>query len=124
MTHNRIYFIVIMSLIVHFMVPAFGFADAGIKDRMKSRLPMILQLKAKGIVGENHLGYLEFVGKAKEKAALVAAENADRKKVYTAIAEKNKTSVQNVGTRRALQIAKKTTPGHWIKGADGKWRKK
>lgn len=116
--------IALTSLFIFLMAPAASFADAGIKARMKSRLPAIMQLKAKGIVGENHLGYLEFVGKSRKKAAVVAAENADRKKVYTAIAKKNKTTIQNVGARRALQIAQRATSGHMIKGADGKWRKK
>ena len=114
----------ILTLIMTFSFSTLCLAGPGIKERMKSRLPAIMNLKAKGIIGENNQGYLEFVGKSKEQAGLVAAENADRKKVYTAIAKKNKTTVQNVGVRRALQIAEKARPGHWIKSADGKWSKK
>ena len=33
-----------------------------------------MELKAKGIVGENNKGYLEFIGGKKEKADVVAAE--------------------------------------------------
>ncbi len=124
MKHISKHGVTVLALIVLVSFSAISYAGAGIKERMKSRIPAIMNLKAKGIIGENNLGYLEFVGAAKEQAGLVAAENADRKQVYTAIAQKNKTTVQNVGTRRALKIAEKAMPGHWVKGADGKWRKK
>ncbi|MGD9281988.1 MAG: DUF1318 domain-containing protein, partial [Desulfobacterales bacterium] len=54
------------------------FAD-DIKTRMKQRLPVIKELKTKGIVGENNAGYLDFIGAKRENADVVAAENKDRK---------------------------------------------
>jgi uncharacterized protein YdbL (DUF1318 family) len=95
-----------------------------IKARMAKRLPVINQLKAKGIVGENNQGYLQFVGSKKEKADVVNAENADRKKVYEAIAKQQKTTAALVGKRRAAQIAQIAGKGEWIQSADGKWKKK
>jgi len=96
----------------------------GIKARMKSRLPQIVQLKAAGVIGETHAGYLAFVGSKKEAQDLVAAENQDRKKVYQAIAKQQGTTARLVGQRRALQIAQKAKPGEWLQDADGKWHQK
>ena len=99
------------------------FAD-DIKARMKQRLPVIIALKAKGIVGENNAGYLEFIGAKKEKADVVAAENEDRQTVYAAIAKQQGTTVELVGKRRALQIAQKADKGEWIQDTSGKWLQK
>jgi len=96
----------------------------GIKARMKSRLPKIVELKAAGVIGETHAGLLAFVGSKKEAQDLVAAENQDRKKVYQAIAKQQGTTAKVVGQRRALQIANKAKPGEWLQDADGKWRQK
>ncbi len=99
------------------------FAD-DIKTRMKDRLPVILELKAKGIVGENNKGYLEFIGGKKEKADVVAAENEDRTTVYAAIAKQQGTTVELVGKRRALQISQKADAGDWLQDAGGNWYQK
>jgi uncharacterized protein YdbL (DUF1318 family) len=102
-------------------VPAF---TDDIKARMKNRLPVIKELKAKGIVGEGNKGYLQFVGGNKAKADVVAAENKDRKTVYAAIAKQQGTTTERVGKRRALQIAKKANKGEWVQDANGKWLQK
>ena len=96
----------------------------GIKARMKNRLPKIVQLKADGIIGETHEGFLAFVGGKQEARELVAAENQDRQKVYQTIAKQQGTTAQVVGQRRALQIAEKAKPGEWLQDAHGKWRQK
>ncbi|MFA7424908.1 MAG: YdbL family protein [Desulfosarcinaceae bacterium] len=91
-----------------------------IKARMAARLPVIDDLKARDIVGENNQGYLEFVG-APEKAETVAAENADRRAVYAAIARQTGTSPEAVGRQRAVQIAQKSLPGVRLQKPDGTW---
>ncbi len=96
---------------------------AGIKERMKARIPVINALKAKGIVGENNKGFLEFRG-AKSKADVVAAENKDRKAVYAAIAKQQGVSAELVGQRRAAQIAAKSRGGELYQKSDGSWVKK
>ncbi len=78
---------------------------------MKARKPVIEALKAQGIVGENHRGYLEFVGANREKADIINAENNDREQVYTAIAGQQGTTAELVGKRRAVQIKKKAKTG-------------
>jgi uncharacterized protein YdbL (DUF1318 family) len=95
-----------------------------IRDRMIARLPEIKALKAKGLVGENNKGYLEFVGQQKEKKEVVTAENQDREKVYQAIAKQQGTTVELVGIHRAVQIATKAQPGEWLQDANGKWYRK
>lgn len=95
-----------------------------VQARMKERVAAIETLKAAKIVGENNLGYLEFVGAKKEQEALVAAENADRKVVYQAIAAETRTSVETVGKRRALKIAEVARRGTLVQAADGKWAEK
>lgn len=100
-------------------------ADAGdIKSRMIERLPAVKALKARGMVGENNQGYLEFLGDKKEQEDVVAAENADRRAVYNAIATQQGTTIEVVAKRRALQIADKSTGGEWIQDEGGKWIKK
>ena len=102
-----------------------AFASAKeIRNRMIARLPDIKALKAKGIIGENNKGFLEFIGQQKEKQDLVAAENQDREKVYQAIAKQQGTTLELVGQHRAIQIAQKAQPGDWLQDADGKWYQK
>lgn len=120
---QRLSKIIAFVLITTFATGISAFAD-DIKTRMKQRLPVIIELKAQGIVGENNAGYLEFVGAKREKADVVAAENNDRKTVYTAIAKQQGTTAEVVGKRRALQIAQKANPGEWLQDASGKWIQK
>ena len=119
----------LVRISVFFLVSALLFSWStvlaeGIKDRIKARLPVIIELKSKGVIGENNRGYLEFVGSSKEKEDVVMAENSDRKKIYTAISRQQGTSVELVGERRAVQIAGKANPGEWLQDARGKWTKK
>ena len=95
-----------------------------IKARMKNRLPVIKELKAQGIVGEDSKGYLQFVGSKQAKSDVVAAENKDRKTVYAAIAKQQGTTAELVGQRRALQIAKRANKGDWVQDKSGKWIQK
>jgi uncharacterized protein YdbL (DUF1318 family) len=106
-----------------FAVSASALAE-DIKARMKTRLPFIQELKAKGVVGENNKGYLEFIGGQKESADVVAAENNDRETVYAAIAKQQGTTAELVGKRRALQIANRAKPGQWVQDASGNWLQK
>ena len=95
-----------------------------IKARMADRLPVIMELKQKGLVGENNRGLLEFVGAEKEKADVVEAENKDRKLVYGAIAKQQGTTAAVVAQRRARQIAQRAKPGEWLQDAGGQWYQK
>lgn len=95
-----------------------------IKSRLKARKPVIDALKNQGVVGENNRGFLEFIGSDRAEETIVSAENADRQKIYQAIARQQGTSADIVGSRRAIQILKKGKSGQWFQDSDGRWHKK
>lgn len=113
---------VFLLLLFSFLAPAAGAGD--IKGAMLARLPEINSLKAAGIVGENNGGYLEFRSGDMARAAVVQAENADRRTVYETIAAQQGTSVDMVGRRRAQQIAANAAPGTWLQNETGAWYRK
>ncbi len=120
---KRIAFCTVICFIIGIMfhIPVFA---QDIKERMKSRVPVINTLKAKGVVGENNNGFLEFRG-PQEKADVISAENADRAKVYEAIAAQQNTTPDLVGKRRSLQIRSEVAgPGEWLQDDSGNWYKK
>lgn len=89
----------------------------------QERLAIIKALKSSGTVGENNVGLVEFKGE-KKAAEIVAEENAERMKIYKAIAEKQGVSPEQVGKERAVQISKDAEKGVWIQSPDGSWQKK
>lgn len=97
-----------------------------LKGRFIKRKPHINKMKNTGLVGENNKGFLAFrrgnPSEAQQKT--VAAENADRRIVYQGIAKNVGATVEVVGRRRAAQIAKKASPGHWLQDAEGNWYRK
>jgi uncharacterized protein YdbL (DUF1318 family) len=98
-----------------------------LKERFLQRKPLLEKLKTLGWIGENNLGFLAFrngTGQSEENALAIAAENEDRKTVYTEIAAKLNTSAEEVGKRRAVQIAALAVVGHWLQNADGNWVQK
>lgn len=113
--------LLIFSFVLSFNTSAWA---QDIKSRMRARLPKLVVLKAQGIVGENNQGYLTILKQPTDQQALISAENEDRRKIYTAIAKKQKTTAQLVGQRRALQIAEKADRGTMIQSSNGEWKKK
>jgi len=124
--YSVFYAIVALLTVLIFSAEGSCFAGANdIKARMQERLPKIVQMKTAGVIGENNMGYLEFVpGAARKEADLIAAENNDRKSVYNAIAKQQGTTKQLVGERRAIQIGEKASTGEWLQDTSGKWYKK
>ena len=121
---KKVYFAV-LAILLFIVFAAGALASAKeIRARMLARLPEIKVLKDKGLVGENNKGFLEFVGRQKEKQEVVTAENRDREMVYKAIAKQQGTAVELVGKHRAIQIANKARPGEWLQDANGKWYQK
>ena len=122
MNKNSVMVIIAAVLVIWILSGTAGAQD--VKSRMRDRLPEIAALKAKGVVGENNLGFLEIrTGNGAHKQ-IVKAENNDRREVYKAIAAKAGTSLEVVGKRRAIQIAEKAGPGEWLQSADGQWYQK
>ena len=108
-----------------FLFVSTGIALAGgIKDRMKQRLPVIVSLKNKGIVGEGNNGYLGFVSAKKANADVIAAENKDRKAIYQHIAKQQSVSLELVQKRRAKALADRAKSGHFYQNEAGAWVKK
>jgi uncharacterized protein YdbL (DUF1318 family) len=114
---------VIFALVVLISTVASSSAE-DIKTRMAERLPVIKELKAKGIIGENNRGYLEFTGTNREKNDVVTAENNDRGAAYSDIAKSQGATVDFVGMRRAKQITERAGKGEWLQDEQGKWYKK
>jgi uncharacterized protein len=116
-------FILIISMFALILSANNGLSQ-DIKERMRDRLPLIIELKKKGIVGENNLGLLQFIGKTKEQESIVNEENNDRMKVYEAIAKQQGGTAALVGKRRAIQIAEKAETGEWLQDEQGAWYQK
>ena len=116
----KLYVLIIITLMI-----SFQFAFAGdIKQRMKKRLPAIAELKKEGIIGENNRGYLGFVTKARAKEDVIAAENKDRKKVYTYFAKQQETTLDIVEKIQAKRKAGRTSSGEFFQKPNGTWVKK
>ena len=116
----KLHILIVLCLMI---TAQFVFA-AGIKERMKQRLPVIVDLKAKGIVGESNKGYLAFVTGKRAQKSVIAEENKDRKKIYGHIAKQQKVALGLVEQRRAKQIANRAKPGEFIQKPNGSWYKK
>jgi uncharacterized protein len=116
----KIHLLLILCLIVSSQLAL----AAGIKDRMKQRLPAIADLKTRGIIGENNSGYLGFVTTARDKQDVVTAENKDRKAIYTHFAKQQNTTLNVVEKVQANRKAQRTKPGEFFQKPDGLWHKR
>jgi uncharacterized protein YdbL (DUF1318 family) len=92
--------------------------------RFAARLPQIKELKAKGIVGEDAKGFIQFVGEGKEGEQLIATENSDRKIVFERVAKRQGCTPEKAGQLKAERSAREALPGEYLQDASGKWSKK
>jgi uncharacterized protein YdbL (DUF1318 family) len=115
---------IIVLLIVSLIVSSQYVFAAGIKERMKQRLPVIKGLKAKGIIGEDNKGYLGFVSGNKVQQDVIAAENKDRKLIYNHIAKQQNTTIDTVEKKQAKRKADKAKSGQFFQNGKGEWIKK
>lgn len=99
-----------------------GQAEAEI-EAMRARVPKIVELKEKGLIGEEPNGLLGVVKAEGDAESVVKAENADRMTEYGKRAkaqnEKVETLMKVLGEARIRQ----EKPGRYIKGPGG-WTKK
>jgi hypothetical protein len=97
-----------------------------IKQSMKSRYASLMKLKKAGTVGETTTGLVEVTGGEADDSvkALVKAENADRKRLYTLIAEETGTTPKEVAGNNALRLFKKASPEIKFKTREGEWKTK
>lgn len=124
MTGKKHAFFVIFAVAVSVVLMPHDFWARGIKERMKNRLPRIVQMKEKGIIGENKSGYLSYVSDRKPNTEVVENENRDRRKIYAYIADKQGTTLEKVEKLRAKQIARNAKPGDYLQKPDGTWYRK
>ncbi len=77
-----------------------------IRERALARRPVIASLVEAGVVAEAPTGYLVIrdADALGERRTVVAAENADRRKAYAAIAAKTGVSVDVVARRQAERL--------------------
>ncbi len=122
MKPNKILKICLLLILCLFVTSQVAFG--GVKERMKQRLPVIAQLKTKGIIGENNHGYLGFVSSARENEALIAAENKDRKAIYSYFAKQQNTKLEVVEQVQGKRKAEKAKSGEFIQNSDGSWSRK
>lgn len=115
----------LLALLLLTTASAFSANFGEIKAAMKERQPAIEALWAADKIGENNAGFVEArADLGPPEQALREAENADRKRVYQAIAGATQTSLQQVGAQRAAQISKRAAAGLWLQDAAGKWYQK
>ena len=99
--------------------------DITVRRRMSERLPNLDALKLSGHVGENNIGYLMVrTDLTPEQVALVAAENGDRKTIYSIIAIKTYTTAKLVGQHRARILAERSVKRVWLQSEAGEWGQK
>jgi uncharacterized protein YdbL (DUF1318 family) len=119
----RITLLLIAALVGPSLVQAQDLAT--VRGRMEKRLPAVNALKDKQAVGETNRGYLEVRGGVQgEEQQAISEENADRRKVYAALAAQTGATVDDVGRQRAVQLASLAKRGHWIQEPAGAWRQK
>ncbi len=104
-----------------------------IKLSLRKRFPKLVPHYKSGKIGEGFDGFVALRAKKlglKEKrdlTKLLAAENIDRRNLYTAIAVENeidKKDIGKVGEVFSRSWQKKCLPGWWIEPVKGKWEKK
>jgi len=90
--------------------------------RRRDRKAQLSQYESGGVIGENASGLIEARGRADAQAnALISAENADRMIIYSAVAQKNGTSVAEVQKLYAKRLQNDAPAGTPIE-ADGIWK--
>lgn len=116
--------LVFMSVLLAGAVVAFAQDLDSVRAQMRERLPQVDALKASGAIGEDNRGFLAVRDGGGNAAEIVAAENADRRVVYEAIAEQTGSTPEAVGRTRAKKIATQSAAGVWLEAPDGEWYKK
>ncbi|NBX92368.1 MAG: DUF1318 domain-containing protein [Proteobacteria bacterium] len=93
-------------------------------ESMKARLPEIIDLKDKGLIGEQPDGYLGVVKDQDGAAAIVAAENADRREEYNKRAKSQGQTVEVFGKVIGGAKTRDEKSGRFVRDGAGTWLKK
>jgi len=96
--------------------------EEALLDSIGERLPTLIELKLKGLVGETNMGLVEARGNLERaQRSLLADENRDRLAYYKLISERLGVSVATVQRKRAEQIRKNSPRGVWVESKSGDW---
>ena len=92
-------------------------------DGRRARYDQLTALKNQGLAGENNRGYVEAFSENKDVLLLVAAENRDRKVIYTVIAQQNGLTgaLATIEQVFAQEQRERAQSGFKIQNADGSW---
>jgi len=136
MTHTnlftrRLLIVTLLGTGAALLAPAPAYAQDGelaeLKKRFKERFSALERAKSEGLIGETYEGQVEAVNppiKDSDLRQTVAAENADRIKLYAIIAKKENTTPDKVAERNALRHRKDLKPGEYYKTDKGWMQKK
>ena len=96
--------------------------ESAIRSRRR-RFPRVADLKSRGLVGENHRGYLEARKRVSpDEAGTIAAENRDRQVIYRSVAAKQGAKLNEVEASFAQLHRDRAGSGDWIQASrGGKW---
>ncbi len=116
----------LISVLALGAAPVCAADDLGaVRSRMERRLSSVNTLKDRKAVGESNQGFLEARGSlGGADQQVVNDENADRRRVYAALAAQTGALADEVGRKRAAQLADLARPGHWVQSPGGEWRQK
>ena len=93
--------------------------------RRRDRHAEITSWLSQGLIGENSSGLLTVRGAVDPSAQQnVDAENQDRSAIYQALAQKNKTSVEEIQKVYAERLRKDAPNGAPVQNPDGSWATK
>lgn len=109
-----------------FTLPVAADEMSDLKESFKARYPKLQALINAGKVGKTYQGSVEAVKGGSldsDAAAVVAAENADRAKLYILIAKQQNTTPSLVAERNAAREFASASSGEWLKYKDG-WKQK
>ena len=110
-------------LILSFIFSVLGnFAFADYANRMKERLPSLVQAKDQGVVGEGTDGFVYVrEGDSEKIVKMVVDENEDRKILFKAMSSKTGGSVEEVANKFSKALVQKSKKGHWFRKSSGEW---
>jgi len=93
-------------------------------ESMKARVPKVVELKEKGLVGEQPDGLLGVVSANADAQSVVDAENRDRMDEYRKRAKSQGQPVETLMKVLGEAKVRQEKPGRFVKNASGGWTKK
>ncbi|QNN23644.1 YdbL family protein [Planctomycetales bacterium ZRK34] len=123
----RLLTVMLAAMFVGFGVASVRADDLNdLKQRFQQRYPALVKAKAAGTIGETAKGYVEAVKGSVpgDLAKLMADENADRRKLYEILANKEGTTPEHIAERNAIRNFERARSGEYLKGRDGQWHQK